>query len=502
MRQPQVDVPKSLRTALDICRAVEYAHGRGVIHRDLKPENILFDEQAGHIPKVTDFGLAGFMGEEHGQGRFHVTETNIAMGTLAYMAPEQRLNARAADERADIYSLGVILYELLTGEIPMGSFAPPSRLQPALDKGIDAVVERCLKPVPEHRYQTVSELMIDLEPFSPAVHMTSGRMQMKPADRVMLQARLAAQRLARLVGLAAVGAALLVLGVYYLRTHWAQEHKTTGAILTAPDLVFETALTMPAALSRSEGWRGLILGPGNDSVQVVAQGRPAQIDPAQGVISFGPSASSGWVGRAQIDAPDFDSIAASFSAEISREPAKPSFFQSLRNQVMDTTLEDRTALLLYGGHDRYVAVVAPRGGNPLVFEWMLGDKRGTLIGPPVPIGTDLKLALRVDKEGRLQAFYGSMETQSLLPVGEPIQLGSRWKEYFERAPTPAVGCVEAVCRFSRIRYDLETASVAATPPPFETAAVTHAAHVPARHAVAPKHGSHTAPNRHGRPEPR
>src|SRR5439155_22603510 len=167
MRSPLLDEKSALKMIMEIARAIDYAHGRGVIHRDLKPENILFDEQAGGIAKVTDFGLAGFVDDGAQSSRFNVTETHVSMGTLSYMAPEQRVDAKTADHRADIYSLGVILYELLVGEVPMGSFESPSKRKPDIDKRLDAIVERCLKPIPADRYQKVSELIRDLEPFTP-----------------------------------------------------------------------------------------------------------------------------------------------------------------------------------------------------------------------------------------------------------------------------------------------------------------------------------------------
>jgi len=163
MSSPVLDPAASLRVTLQVCRAMEYAHGRGVIHRDLKPDNVLFDEQAGGIPKVSDFGLAAFT-DKDAPSRFHLTDSHMAMGTFAYMAPEQRLNARSADHRADIYSLGVILYELLVGELPIGTVEPPSRRRLGLDKQVDIVVARCLKSTPEERYQSAAELIADLEP--------------------------------------------------------------------------------------------------------------------------------------------------------------------------------------------------------------------------------------------------------------------------------------------------------------------------------------------------
>ena len=162
MRDANFDQDRALMTMLLVARAIEYAHGRGVIHRDLKPENILFDEQAGGIPKVTDFGLAG-LDESFGPQQRNLTQTHVSMGTASYMPPEQSIDAKSAGPRADLYSLGVMIYETLTGELPVGQFDPPSMKKPGLDKRLDAIVARCLKPNPDDRYPSASALIADLE---------------------------------------------------------------------------------------------------------------------------------------------------------------------------------------------------------------------------------------------------------------------------------------------------------------------------------------------------
>jgi serine/threonine-protein kinase len=149
---------QALKIVSQICQAIDYAHEKEIIHRDLKPENILIDER-GHV-KVADFGLAGM---QHSDSRLQLTATAVAMGTLSYMAPEQRRNAKGVDGRADLYSLGVILYELLTGELPFGRFKLPSEKVAGVDPRIDPIVAKSLESEPEARYQRASAIGSELD---------------------------------------------------------------------------------------------------------------------------------------------------------------------------------------------------------------------------------------------------------------------------------------------------------------------------------------------------
>lgn len=139
-----------------ICEALHYAHQQGVIHRDIKPANILITKDG--RAKVADFGLARPVHEETGG----LTGTNVIMGTPDYMAPEQRSGTGHPDHRADIFALGVMLYEMLTGQRPHGAFQPPSqRVQ--VDVRIDEVVLKALQQEPARRYQQASEMKQDVE---------------------------------------------------------------------------------------------------------------------------------------------------------------------------------------------------------------------------------------------------------------------------------------------------------------------------------------------------
>ena len=144
-----------------ICDALQYAHDEGVVHRDIKPENVLIDGK-GQV-KVADFGLAKLL--ENGSEAAALTGAYQVMGTPRYMAPEQMEGAHDVDHRADIYSLGVVFYELLTGELPLGRFAPPSE-KARIDARLDEVVLRTLEKEPGRRYQNASEIKTDVELIS------------------------------------------------------------------------------------------------------------------------------------------------------------------------------------------------------------------------------------------------------------------------------------------------------------------------------------------------
>ncbi len=133
-----------------VCEALQYAHEHGIVHRDIKPENLLLDKE-GRI-KIADFGIAQILSVESAVN--DPFESQPA-GTPQYMAPEQKAHRRT-DHRADIYSLGVVLYEMLTGELPADKLQPPSK-RVQVDVRIDEIVLRALEAKPELRFATASE---------------------------------------------------------------------------------------------------------------------------------------------------------------------------------------------------------------------------------------------------------------------------------------------------------------------------------------------------------
>jgi tRNA A-37 threonylcarbamoyl transferase component Bud32 len=154
----QISPEKALAIVPQICEALQYAHEEGVVHRDIKPENVLLDRK-GRV-KVADFGLAKLLGLATPD--ITLTGTRQAMGTLHYMAPEQYEKPQSVDHRADIYSLGVVFYELLTGKLPLGRFALPSE-RVHVDVRLDDVVLKSLEREPERRYQYVSEVKSEMD---------------------------------------------------------------------------------------------------------------------------------------------------------------------------------------------------------------------------------------------------------------------------------------------------------------------------------------------------
>ncbi len=167
IRSKTISPDAALKMIPVICDALQFAHSRGVVHRDIKPENILVD-RAGQL-KIADFGLAKMLNRGGDAAtEMELTGTQQVMGTAKYMAPEQMSTSKSVDHRADIYSLGVVFYELLTGEAPMGWFQPPSK-KVAVDVRLDEVVLRTLESEPERRYQQASDVKTAIENLSSAM---------------------------------------------------------------------------------------------------------------------------------------------------------------------------------------------------------------------------------------------------------------------------------------------------------------------------------------------
>jgi hypothetical protein len=443
MRSPLLEPGAALRMVYEICRGVEYAHSRGVIHRDLKPENILFDEQAGGIPKVTDFGLASFRERAEQTSRFNVTETHVAMGTLSYMAPEQRIDARTADHRADIYSLGVMLYEALVGEVPVGSFAPPSQRKPGVDPRVDDIVGRCLKQNPNDRYQKVMELLAALEPLVPVSKMSMHR-RTGSKGRFFTRVKRAGKSFVRVATLITVLAAAGVLGISYLRSESSSERYAGAA--AAADLEPQEVMTVPGRVDKEGPRRHLMIGEGPDTIPLLTFGRRATQD---GATLVSAAALPRPVARIQPDVIDLEGVSISAEAEVKVEQPQNGLTAVARWLLYGPGVAARGTVMLIGTPGRYASVSVSTDGETLAFEYALGERRGVMLGGASPESGRAPLSVVVDEEGALRAFVGDGGDRRA--VGEPVYLGRDWRKHFGGEVRPAFGCLDGTCRFRRVR---------------------------------------------------
>ncbi len=168
----RVSAREALAIVPQICDALQFAHDQGIVHRDIKPENILLDRR-GRV-KVADFGLAKIIGNQSAEttagaepvkAPTAMTDAGKVMGTPQYMSPEQIQAPGEVDHRADIYALGVVFYQMLTGELPGKTLEPPSK-KVSIDVRLDEIVLRALEKKPELRYQQASILKTQVETIS------------------------------------------------------------------------------------------------------------------------------------------------------------------------------------------------------------------------------------------------------------------------------------------------------------------------------------------------
>ena len=157
-REGKLPPEHALAITAHLCDALGYAHKQGIVHRDIKPSNVLIDME-GRI-KVADFGLAKLSDKNL---NFGLTQTGMALGTPDYVAPESLMPGSDVDGRADIYAVGVMLYQMLTGDIPRGMFKMPSQKFQSIDPRFDAIIRRALEHDREERYQSSLELRLALD---------------------------------------------------------------------------------------------------------------------------------------------------------------------------------------------------------------------------------------------------------------------------------------------------------------------------------------------------
>jgi serine/threonine protein kinase len=184
-KEGPMPLERAIPILIQVCGALQEAHDLGIVHRDLKPENIFLSRQGGitDYPKVLDFGLAKVTERQMQPGSIILTQEGMVFGTPEFMSPEQA-QGKTLDARSDIYSLAVILYELLTGKLPFSAKTPMEYIQKHVTdaiiplservadkhfpKELDAVMARALSKKPEQRFQTAAEFAEALRPFGGA----------------------------------------------------------------------------------------------------------------------------------------------------------------------------------------------------------------------------------------------------------------------------------------------------------------------------------------------
>jgi tRNA A-37 threonylcarbamoyl transferase component Bud32 len=211
MERKEIHAEEAQRIVIETCHALQYAHEEGIVHQDIKPSNILLDKK-GRV-KIADFGLARLAGEKRRE-TVGGDPGPMVMGSPPYMAPEQVATPRKVDRRADLYALGVVFYEMLTGELPQERVVPPS-LKAPVDPRLDAVVSRALARHPRRRFRDANE-------FRAAVEMISGHYQNRPGD-VPRRAPPGKWRWLPRFALAAGGVWLAIVSYILLQEHWNEE---------------------------------------------------------------------------------------------------------------------------------------------------------------------------------------------------------------------------------------------------------------------------------------
>jgi eukaryotic-like serine/threonine-protein kinase len=236
-RERQLSVEDALRVAREAAQALQYAHEHGVVHRDIKPENLLLTKDGSTL--VADFGIARALGADE-----HLTQTGMSIGTPAYMSPEQASGDKALDTRADIYSLGAVLYEMLTGEPPytgptaqviiLKRFSEPvpsvRKVRPGVPESVDQATRRALAPLAADRFATAAEFGRALRPTAADATgaPTVVTMPADPAAPVLRSGARARRRLLP-VGLATLGIGFLLgLGLLFAWRHSRRDGDAPG----------------------------------------------------------------------------------------------------------------------------------------------------------------------------------------------------------------------------------------------------------------------------------
>src|SRR3989440_9134097 len=318
-------IGETVRILRDVCDALAYAHGHGVVHRDVKPDNVLL---SGKHALVTDFGVAKAVSNSSGAGAGTLTSLGMALGTPAYMAPEQAAGDPNVDYRADLYAVGALGYELLAGRTPFGGLSPQGMLaaqvtatpdpvtqhRDSVPPALAALIMRCLAKHPADRPQSADEILGQLEAIAtPAGGTASGEVPISSGTQAALR-RSHPVRVAVLFALAAVGVLSLVrllvreLGL----PDWAFAGAVALAAAALPFMLWTGAIERRRARAGAPHWltwRRALLSAGS-GVGLLGLGpaahaavRPFGIGPVGTLMASGAVAERGRLGVGRLENP-------------------------------------------------------------------------------------------------------------------------------------------------------------------------------------------------------
>ena len=206
LKRRRLSLPEVFQIFKGVAEGLQAAHAKDIVHRDLNPGNILVSEDLS-VVKLADFGISRSASLSRQRGT--ITSTSMSMGTLHYIAPEQAADMASADARADIYSIGVLLYEMLTGNVPIGRFSLPSRDNSEVPAEVDSLVLKCLEGDPTDRYTSVRALLGEIEHLEDRLRLSLvselrgiGRTFRHPTTQILKHGR---KLLAGIVGVLVVG---------------------------------------------------------------------------------------------------------------------------------------------------------------------------------------------------------------------------------------------------------------------------------------------------------
>ena len=288
MSQRRLSLPEVFRVAKGVCRGLEAAHRQNIVHRDLNPRNVLVSEDLS-VVKLADFGISRVEEISRQQGTLSTSE--VSLGSLHYMAPEQATNMVEADHRADIYSLGVTLYEMLTGRVPVGRFSLPSQINNEVPSDIDPLVLRCLEVDPTARYPTVTRVLADLTRLEDrlklglvselkGISQQTSKILLKSTGSFRKRKRQTLIAAAVVVALAGAGAAWFLLGRAPVAQPAAAAQEDGGEVITF-EMAERPQESEPEGETETFADRLEEIEPPPAAPAAVAQGEPAAVPAAR-----------------------------------------------------------------------------------------------------------------------------------------------------------------------------------------------------------------------------